>query len=119
MAGYPQWKLCYLYVRYLTKKEMHITDKSDQTNPMIYGNSVVWYEYPGINGPTIYTYDLSSHKETPTFLGDLGTPVIYGNKIVVDSEVGILMYDLSSKKITQIYERNGWKQSIPLSTAII
>jgi len=97
----------------LTKKEIHITDKSNQTNPMIYGNSVVWYEYPGINGPTIYAYDLSSHKETPTFLGDLGTPVIYGNKIVVDSEVGILMYDLSSKKITQIYERNGWEAINP------
>ena len=96
-----------------TNKETKFTDESTQFNPSIYSNRIVWNEYPGINAGTIYMYNLSNHKETSLFSGDLDIPIIYGNIAIVNSEVGVLIYDLCTKQKTQIYDHAGWSTSNP------
>ncbi len=100
-----------------THKEIHTTNKSNQTNPAVYGNIVVWADDRN-GGSDIYMQDLSTKVQTRiTKSGKAYNPVIYGDKIVwTDGRNGgsfnewgrpvgnydIYMYDLFTRKETQI-----------------
>jgi beta propeller repeat protein len=98
------------------KKEMRITKSGNSSNPDIYGNKIVW------DGGGIFLYDLSTKKVTKIAEdwdnsddfaingGQNSNPVIYGNRIVwyvsdysdVDTSYAVYLYDLSTKKGTEI-----------------
>ena len=64
------------------KKQIHTTNPADQTDPAIYGNTVVWADDRN-GGSDIYMQDLSTKKQTRiTTSGEASVPDIYGNKIV-------------------------------------
>jgi beta propeller repeat protein len=113
-----------------TKKQTNTINLSNQTHPAIYGNKVVWED--DRNGVSdIYMYDISTKKETlitskgkafsPDIYGNKKrkafSPDIYGNKIVWQDNRGVspnadgdyyydlYVYDLSTKKETQITHR--------------
>jgi beta propeller repeat protein len=89
--------------------ETRITNsKSEQSDPVIYGNKIAWTDYRKGKGD-IYMYDISTKKETliTTNGSDHYSPAIYGNKTAwmewyanpVDSvEGGFYIKDLSTKK---------------------
>lgn len=96
-----------------TKKETKIPTIVSAHDPHIYGNRIVWLDFDGFNGGDYYVclYDLSTKKQTKIAKGDfpsemIGTPDIYGDRIVYDAyrnnNWDIYMYDLSTKKETQI-----------------
>ena len=102
----------YMYDLSTSKEEIRITTNgSDQFDPDIYGNRIVWHRL-NRNGDwtdsDIYMYDLSTSKETQiTTNGSDHTILhIYGDRIVwMDDRNGnwdIYMYDLSTSKETQI-----------------
>lgn len=91
-------------------------NESDQYNPAIYGDKIVWQDDRNDNGDgncDIYMYDLSTGKETriTTHESVAAFPAIYGNNIVwQDDRNGnwrheksdIYMYDLFTCQETQI-----------------
>lgn len=91
-----------------SKKETLLSGKSDQIFPSIYGNKVVY-----VLNNIVYLYDLSTHNRTLLSEGDIDYVTIRGNKIVINGEVGIWMYDISSKQISSIYEQNGYETTHP------
>jgi beta propeller repeat protein len=86
-------------------EERQITGEvSDQTNPAIYGDKIVWQDYRNGNWD-IYMYDISSEKDVrlTTSESDQIDPAICGDRIVwVDGYLEILMYDISVGKELQI-----------------
>jgi beta propeller repeat protein len=82
----------------------------DHWDSAIYGNKIVWTNgepTTPLDGVDIYMYDPSTFLGTPiSTSGKAESPAIYGNKIVwQDKRNGnwnIYMYDLSTKKETQI-----------------
>lgn len=90
------------------KKETLITGESDQINPAVYGNKVVY-----VLNNTVYIYDLSTHKKTSISNGDFDSVAIYENKIIINSQVGIWMHDISTQQTTEIYSRSGYETGHP------
>ncbi|WP_440948664.1 NosD domain-containing protein [Methanosarcina sp. T3] len=99
------------------------TNKSNQTQPAIYGDRIVWLD--DRNGEyDFYMYDLSTRKETNITANTSvkKKPAIYGDKIVWEdwrnvsgcSNYDIYMYDLSTQKETQITDN----KSVPNDPAI-
>uniref|UniRef100_UPI0006CF517C PKD domain-containing protein n=1 Tax=Methanosarcina barkeri TaxID=2208 RepID=UPI0006CF517C len=86
------------------------TNESMQANPDIYGDKIVWMDWR--SGLDIYTYNLSTFKETQvmSYLDSTkGDPHIYRDKVVyIDMRSGrnIYMYDLSTSKETRITTNN-------------
>jgi len=89
------------------------TNESDQWDPDIYGNRVVWTDYRNDNGSytnsDIYMCDLATKKETQITTDGSNyhfSPAIYGNRIVWEDyrngNGDIYMYNLSTSKETQI-----------------
>mgnify|MGYP000870971321 FL=1 len=95
-----------------TKKETQITSSPDaQTHPVIYENRIVWQDDggkdDGYTNHGIFMYDIFTNKKmriSPTELAY--EPAIYGNRIVYSNtrngNTDVYMYDLSTKKETQI-----------------
>jgi TolB protein len=88
--------------------ETQVTNNgSDQIDPTIYGDVVVWQDERNGNWD-IYMYNLSASVETriTTNESNQTKPVIYGNRIVWQDErngnCDIYMYDLSNQKETEI-----------------
>ena len=111
----------YVYDIYMyelsTNKKTQITTSESAGDLAIYGDKIVWVDWR--NGvDDIYMYDLSTQKETQiTTSGSAYNPTIYGDKLVwqdgrdsywdgdfyiYDPDWDIHMYDLSTKKETQI-----------------
>lgn len=90
------------------KKETLLSGKSDQVYPSIYGNRVIY-----VLNNAVYSYDLLTHNKTLLSEGDIDYVAISGNKIVINGEVGIWMYDLSTKQTTNIYGQNGYETTHP------
>jgi len=91
-----------------TSKKSRVTNtKSDQYEPAVYSDKVVWAD--GRNGDyDIYMYDLSTSTETPMVItgSTQFSPTIYENRIVWEDDRNgnqdIYMYDLSTSIETQI-----------------
>ena len=91
-----------------TSTESKITDnKSDQSNPAISGDKIVWQDYR--NGkPDIYMYDLTTKTETrtTTSIAQPSSPAISGDKIVWqdyrNGNPDIYMHDLTTKTESRI-----------------
>ncbi|HWQ50087.1 MAG TPA: PKD domain-containing protein [Methanosarcina sp.] len=82
------------------------TNKSEQSDPIIYGNKIAWTDYSNGNAD-IYVYDLSTKKELHnTNVSEQLNPDIYGNRLVWSdyyNEVqDIHLQDLSTSKEIQI-----------------
>ncbi len=88
------------------------TNSSEQVNPAIYGDRIVWQDHRNGNWD-IYTYDLSSQKETQITANksDDRYPVIYNDKIVWTVwtndqdgylDIDLYMYNLSTSEENQI-----------------
>ncbi|MGB9928640.1 MAG: PKD domain-containing protein [Methanosarcina sp.] len=101
------------------------TDESTQRSPSIYENKIVWTDWRNGNWD-IYMYDFLAKKETQitTNTSDQLNPVIYGDIIVWEDgrhggtfngyPIGnwdIYMYDLSTKKETQITNNESCQDS--------
>ncbi|AKB53319.1 Chitin binding protein [Methanosarcina barkeri MS] len=94
----------------ITEKRI-TTNNFEQSDPVIYGNKILWYDERNGNGD-IYMYDFSTKKETQISIIDAeGTfaPAIYGDKIVCMGYRGepyegydIYTYDISTKKEKRI-----------------
>ena len=86
MAGYRNGNYDIYMYNISTLKETQITtNKSDQINPAIYGNLVVWLDF--CNGESdIYMYDLSNSKKTQITTDELPQecPAIYRDRISLD-----------------------------------
>jgi beta propeller repeat protein len=97
-----------------TSKETQITTSGSASDPAIYGDRIVYFDYrDGKDGTfNIYMYDLSTKKETQIVNSWRGVynPAIYGDRIVWEDSrnddgtgnTDIYMYDLSTKKETRI-----------------
>jgi beta propeller repeat protein len=108
----PYWDLSDIHIHDLsTKKETQIPVQYEmvaEVQPAIYGDKIVWQDLYDEDS-AISMYDLSVKEET-FIAGDALYPAIYGNRIVYyayrgDEGTGIsdvYMYDLSTKKETQI-----------------
>lgn len=96
------------------------TNESMQTDPVIYGDKIVWIDERNEENPDesfwggqgVYMYDLFTSKETRILnyiTSSKGSPDIYNDKIVwVDFRSGrdIYMYNVSTSKETQITTNN-------------
>lgn len=102
-----------IYMRDISSSKVQITtDLSDQGNPAIHGNIIVWTDYRNVVGSDgntdIYAYDLSTSTEIPicTDTSKQNSPDVYGDIIVWrDSRNGgsdVYMYDLSTLTETRI-----------------
>ncbi len=79
-----------------THEETQITTNISSSNPVIYGNRIVWWDSRNENWD-IYMYDLSTHKETQitTDKSDQISPMIYSDRIVwTDARNGYLKDDI-------------------------
>jgi len=92
------------------------TNKSDQCDPAIYGNRIVWND--NRNGNTdIYMYNLSASTETQitTNKSWVSSPAIYGDRIVWEDgrngNADIYMYNTSTSTETQITTNESWASS--------
>ncbi len=92
--------------------ETQITNnESDQIDPAIYGDRVVWQDERNGNWD-IYMYNLSTSTETciTTNESNQTKPAIYGDRIVWQDERNgnrdIYMYDLSTQKETRITDES-------------
>ena len=100
-----------------TTKTPITTDPSDQSDPAIYGDRIVWVDYRNDNYD-IYMYDLSTDTEIPitTDPSSQWYPAIYGDRIVWEDyrngNWDIYMYDLSTDTETQI-TTDPWDQWDP------
>jgi len=89
------------------------TNESDQRDPVIYGDRIVWSDNRNGN-EDVYTYDLSTSKETLITTNEswASSPIIYGNIIVwQDGRNGysdIYMYNLLTPSETQITVNESW-----------
>ncbi|MFH1838605.1 MAG: hypothetical protein ABH808_03915, partial [Candidatus Kuenenbacteria bacterium] len=89
------------------KEKQITTNLSDQYNPAIYGDKIVW-QNNGNGNSDIYMYNLSTKKESriTTNLSDQYSPAIYRDKIVWqdwrNGNSDIYMYNLSTKKESRI-----------------
>ena len=85
--------------------ETQITNSGHAGNPAIYGDKIVFADYGG-EDCNIYTYDLSTKKETQISTSGMthDSPAIYGDKIVWGDWGGesIHIYDISTQKDTEI-----------------
>jgi beta propeller repeat protein/parallel beta-helix repeat protein len=103
--------------QYTFKEAQITTNKSNQVNPSIYGDRIVFLDNRnGREYYNIYIYDLSTSRETQITTNvshyDFDTyPVIYGDRIVWKAHrndngtwenSGIRVYNLSTSKETQI-----------------
>ncbi len=97
--------------------EIQITnDESDQCDPVIYGNRIVWND--NRNGNTdVYMYNLSTSKEALITKNEswASSPAIFGDKIVwQDGRNGysdIYMYNLATSSEIQITTNKSWASS--------
>ena len=86
------------------------TNKSNQMQPAIYGDTIVWKDERNGNSD-IYMYDLSTSNETQITTRESYefSPDIYRDRIIWTDlrhgNEGIYMYNLSTKKETQITTR--------------
>ncbi len=107
----------YMYDLSTHKEKRITTDKSDQWGPDIYGNRVVWLDMrksgsvpdDGFGGFDVYMYNLSTKKETritkstiPISPDIVSKVAIYGNRIVWGSGNGISVYDISTRRQTNL-----------------
>jgi PGF-pre-PGF domain-containing protein len=80
------------------------TKESDQKNPVIYGDRIVWQDYSDDHG--IYMYNISTHKEIQITNNSLSSPAIYGDRIVWLDRNGenynIYIHNVSTSTETQI-----------------
>ncbi len=89
----------------ITEKRI-TTNASEQYDPIIYGNRIVWTDYRNGNAD-VYIYDLSTKKEPHTTnVSDQYSPDIYDNRVVWEDDRNggsdIYLQDLSTKKQTRI-----------------
>ncbi|AKB33039.1 cell surface protein [Methanosarcina siciliae HI350] len=94
----------------LNVTEIQVTTKeSDQKNPVIYGDRIVWQDYSDDYGwgGDIYMYNISTHNEIQIANNFASSPAIYEDRIVwQDFRNGngydIYMYNVSTSTETQI-----------------
>jgi len=87
-----------------TKKQTKITNSGHAFFSTMYGNKILWQDWSDSENGSVYIQDLSTNKKTLiTTLSDaFDSASIYGDKIVFTTWGALLMYDLSTKKLTQI-----------------
>ena len=113
----PNWDI-YIYDLSSSIETQITTNESNQSGPVIYGESIVWADDRNGNAD-IYMYDLSSSIETQitTNESNQSDPAIYGDRIVwADDRNGnydIYMYDLSTFTETQIAGSEGFLEYGP------
>jgi len=95
----------YMYNISTSTESQITTDGSFQSNPVIYGDNIVWEDRR--SGPDIYMYNVSTLTETRiNGDGDQYFPAIYDDKIVRlysrNGNMDIYLYNISTHQETQI-----------------
>jgi len=102
----PNWDI-YMYDLSSSTESQITTNESNQSEPAIYGDRIVWTDDRNGNYD-VYMYNISAFTETQitTNESNQSEPAIYGDRIVWTDDrngnVDIYMYDLSASTETQI-----------------
>ncbi|AKB45538.1 MULTISPECIES: hypothetical protein [Methanosarcina] len=107
-SGYPTGSYDIYMYDLSAHKEIQITnDSSDQVSSDIYGDRIVWYEWPNGN-PEVYTYNISTSNKTKIHDDVINNPCIYKDRIVWSIN-DIYMYNLSTSTEVQISNNTSYQ----------